>query len=668
MSNREQYTVNQLIPESIIPTVQNYVQLLEKYYEYMNLPNQPSEVINRTDTLREMKTVNNLFLQRLYYEIGEGFFPLDNISEINDNIIQNLTTIYRAKGSLESINILFSVIFGEEVDYWLPKDFILKASGGDWIQDNSITCQVINGDPFDIIGKYVEVTTTYPGQPAQTFEIEVNRVEQLDSGLIRIFLSRFSIRAFFVGSVLRYADVELRLINTANTIIERVSGGTGFTRGLTYNLGAYERNTVKSTLAGYGQGYVDRLGVYFQEVVTQRRFLQPENRINKYGIESVTRSARTDGLIVEDVLRDFETYRTIRYGQNITFVQYGSDGSRRISKTTDTSLNFPPDISIDWDTIIEEMIMVAEGISTGDYHSFLIADNGAGFARGDINNDGVIDLDDVEIFVRRIMGFKTSVANTSWIDTNIQADLLAGTFPAANKLSVETFRLLPIQFTPGAGGITKERVVQYGYNYPEEAFIATLESPNSGEDAIYIINSEPVARNNGFYNDTGGFLSDNVKLQDNDFYQEFSYVIRSGAPFEQYQEIIDKMIHPAGMKAFGEQLITGSIDFNVDFDSLLSFIYNRLFNEVAYAQANYDLFVMNKVVEDQAFALDTKGPTKINKPIEDFAYVLDNLSIFKYEYYYDFDNEGLYVDDSPDGSQAIPGQVGLGYVGITEIV
>ena len=62
----------------------------------------------------------------------------------------------------------------------------------------------------------------------------------------------------------------------------------------------------------------------------------------------------------------------------------------------------------------------------------------------------------------------------------------------------------------------------------------------------------------GKYLATKGFLSNDQKLQ-NDFYQEFSYVIKSPRGISEYREAVTKLLHPAGTKLFGETTIISNI-------------------------------------------------------------------------------------------------------------
>jgi hypothetical protein len=745
MAYPENIRLNELIPDSIFPAAENFVALLKKYYEFMNLKDNPSQIINRDGTQRDIQNASKLFLTRIYQEIGAAYFPSTDPDSDTATILANLDTIYRAKGSLESVNALFSIVFGETVEYWLPKTLLFKTSQGDWQQDYSVTVDIISGDVFDLIGVFATVETQLPGQLLQTFEVEINRIEVLDDSKARIFLSRFSISAFYENTLIKHKDVECRLIATSNILLNRVSNGTNFRRGKLYGLDSFARNLFKENLVNYTQAAQDLLARYFNESVTKRRYVEDGNRIDKYGTEIVTRNASVDGLVIEDVIRSYETYRTIKYGNIVTYVSYGTDGSRRINRETNPDASPAPSVKIDWDVIIEELLKVAEGISGGPYEAFLKETIG-GFARGDINNTGTIDLQDVESLVRRLMAFQVNQAKRDWIDTNIQNALLESVYPSPVLVANGTFKVLPILLDDNLG-ISTQRLAVLGYDYPE-TFISVLDSgEDESEPAVYIITSEFVARSSGYYNDVSGFTSDRSKIQDNDFYQDYSYVIRSGVTFDQFRDVIYKMTHPAGMKVFSEQLISETIETSADLDSLLSFIFNRLFNDLCFASNSKEFYTMikplgaainqdftalpdtpidarqfTKILKDIVLTIETEYEYVFTKPLDDVL-LLDNLddsqykfmkilfdqadagensidrysftkpftevalidangnlvneftkglvegvrvsetgAIFQYEFYYDYENEGLYVEDGDNSP--IPG---LGYVGLSTV-
>ena len=57
------------------------------------------------------------------------------------------------------------------------------------------------------------------------------------------------------------------------------------------------------------------------------------------------------------------------------------------------------------------------------------------------------------------------------------------------------------------------------------------------------------------YLDNKGFLSDNIKIHDSDFYQKFSYLIRTGQNLSSWNDVYARLVHPAGFKYFAEILL-----------------------------------------------------------------------------------------------------------------
>lgn len=62
-----------------------------------------------------------------------------------------------------------------------------------------------------------------------------------------------------------------------------------------------------------------------------------------------------------------------------------------------------------------------------------------------------------------------------------------------------------------------------------------------------------VKEGTGVFENNQGCLSDSqIVLQDSYYFQNFSYVLTTNIPFNYYRDIFKKLLHPAGMKVFGE--------------------------------------------------------------------------------------------------------------------
>ena len=113
----------------------------------------------------------------------------------------------------------------------------------------------------------------------------------------------------------------------------------------------------------------------------------------------------------------------------------------------------------------------------------------------------------------------------------------------------------------GVGGIDKVKVVDYGARYNDPP---TIDCTSIG-DGNCIARAEVgvVAEYPGFWATTDGKLSSDKVLQDNLYYQAFSYVIKSDQLISSYATILKKLAHPAGLAFFGQFLKNVCIDSSI---------------------------------------------------------------------------------------------------------
>lgn len=90
---------------------------------------------------------------------------------------------------------------------------------------------------------------------------------------------------------------------------------------------------------------------------------------------------------------------------------------------------------------------------------------------------------------------------------------------------------------------------------------------------VLTIESSPtgVIAGDGRWEGTDGFLSWDKYLQDNYYYQEFSYVLKTNISIDYYKKIIEENVHPAGFKFFGE--VTALDYLPVNLPALLTTVY-----------------------------------------------------------------------------------------------
>jgi len=71
---------------------------------------------------------------------------------------------------------------------------------------------------------------------------------------------------------------------------------------------------------------------------------------------------------------------------------------------------------------------------------------------------------------------------------------------------------------------------------------------------------------NGFYREKGGFLSDQKKLYDGYYYQDFSYEVQSKLTLDRYRDMLKQVLHVAGTKYFGALVHKVLANTNLDIE------------------------------------------------------------------------------------------------------
>ena len=115
------------------------------------------------------------------------------------------------------------------------------------------------------------------------------------------------------------------------------------------------------------------------------------------------------------------------------------------------------------------------------------------------------------------------------------------------------------------GRILDITILDHGTNYTEDVSFG-IES-ETGDGGIGIARTKAIAEYDGFFYDDGGKLSSRKKLQDGDYYQRFSYVLKTNLSLKKYQDALKALIHPAGFKVFGDVLLTKDLSSDLPFHS-----------------------------------------------------------------------------------------------------
>jgi len=137
------------------------------------------------------------------------------------------------------------------------------------------------------------------------------------------------------------------------------------------------------------------------------------------------------------------------------------------------------------------------------------------------------------------------------------------------------------------GGIRKINIDDFGINYIVPPTMQVQSVRGSGFSGSVSIGA--LCQSAGYYTNNDGRLSTNKVLQDNHFYQNWSYVLKSEVVIENYREIIRRLVHPVGIAMFGSVLIKRCAEADLqNASALMSFRVPLIGHYVPYTFQTFD--------------------------------------------------------------------------------
>lgn len=112
------------------------------------------------------------------------------------------------------------------------------------------------------------------------------------------------------------------------------------------------------------------------------------------------------------------------------------------------------------------------------------------------------------------------------------------------------------------GGIKEFSIVDGGFSLPSSPWSQPI-----GDAEVIPVFGNVAELEGSFFNTIGFPSSGSAYLQDEHYYQYFSYVIRSGVNVNQYFDIFKRLVHPAGMRLFSQFVIDETVSVFTQLES-----------------------------------------------------------------------------------------------------
>jgi alpha-tubulin suppressor-like RCC1 family protein len=137
------------------------------------------------------------------------------------------------------------------------------------------------------------------------------------------------------------------------------------------------------------------------------------------------------------------------------------------------------------------------------------------------------------------------------------------------------------------GAVKKIRIDNFGVNYNTAPTVSIESFDGSGFSGTVTVGT--LAEYAGYYANNDSRLSTNKVLQDNHYFQNFSYVLLTEITIDRYRDVLRKLLHPAGMGFFGRILLKrcnyGDLQKTT---SIIKYEVPLIGNYAAYTNTTYD--------------------------------------------------------------------------------
>jgi hypothetical protein len=529
------------------------------------------------------------FLQKMY-DTFIKYIP-DNVLADRTNILKHAKEFYLSAGSESSIRFLVQALFNKQATLYYPKTDILRASDGKWFIEKSLRVRDVKINNVSNTIAATNFANTFIKGVSSNATAIVEKVDTYyDKGQLIFELKLSNIYKEFLNAeeiYTYYTDEGVDKYLTANlfsgivTTTQIISGGEGYTEGTTVPIVSNTGTGAQIIISRVTKGTIQAAGVVqggagfkvndpllivgsgsgaagLVTDVDDSGFYHP----NSYNVVWSTINLEANTLLSNLVYSNLNSSNVNTTIANaMSYFVYGNCGPAFSLSITNGGDNYIPPISIGISAnsiitrmgILGKMQIIRPGTAyaNGDLIVFenLPGSTGSG-AQGfvNVNATGAI----VTAKFKPLAGQITGGSGYDWFNlprANVISTTGSGANIAVTAIIGQNEEI--IQSVSNVGTIQDLTVVSGGYGYTDNP---TLDLTGSGDgNAIATLSFVTGAyAYPGRYISDDGHISGYNFLEDRDYYQEFSYVVKVDETINKYRAAIKDLTHPAGMRLFGE--------------------------------------------------------------------------------------------------------------------
>jgi hypothetical protein len=584
-----------------------FVAFLKAYFEYME---QNGKVVNATRSLSDYRDIDRTLDSFVEYFRREFManIPKDSLAD-QRLLVKNIREFYRSRGTPESYRFLFRALFNKEVDFYYPGDDILRASDGRWLRESKLrVSDPKNINPTMLGG--VKVTGATSGATAVIQGV----ISTIASGTVVYDMTVENISGTFVDGERvfdennNYVTINSQIgpatsINITNGGSRHVLGdtieitGAGSTSKAVATVSKVKQTSgISARIVKGGSGYTKNN----TRVVIDGQGSGAEIVVASFTPQSIATALNADLIVnMKDVRLDSDFF--VRKGANTAAVTKKLTGTLKAKTSTNTVYGIGT--AFNTELAVGDIVRITGSSTALRVHSIGGAQTFITTTRTNVNAraNGYSKLAaaNVSSTLQSALSFSTSSFYTIDTISVINPGTDYNELPTITLIDDEVSKLnvddgyggylgrnAVIMAEKLTGEIEELKIVNSGSNFNKYS-LANLYNSTQGNNSVITsysssaVNGSPTTSRTilkktysgkgfavptgvttypGKYVDTKGFLSWNNKLQDNYYYQEFSYVIRVTELLDKYRDVVKKLLHPAGTKLFADYQINAYIN------------------------------------------------------------------------------------------------------------
>lgn len=612
MANTTNSKISNLVASQVPFFVRNdhetFVKFLEAYYEYTE---QTGKVVARAKNLPSYADID-----RTVDEFTEYFYktyllkiPRDIIAD-KSLVLKHIKDFYTARGTEKSIAFLLRILLGEEnTEFYYPKRDVLRASDGKWFIEKSVKIEdvYVNGVPNtsvnviqnfknrkisgntsnayaiveraevyyegDVLIYELKISNQYKtfraGETIFTLFDEGGTTKSLTANLFKGFINTVEVTTpgtgYTVGNIV---PIESLTGTGGNIVVSSVTSGNIVSLGIIRGGAGFQ---VSDQMLITGGGGVGAAG--FVSTVLKDNSVHP----NSYSVPISTIALEANTTIgnaifsnlsssnANTTLANATSYFTYSNTGPISAASVSFQGSGYLSLPTITAVSNTVVRSLG---ILGRMDIINGGLNYANGDIITITNVIGGYGTGAAANVKSVDANGKITAVQFVPVAGQITGGTGYSQTRLPvANVVSATGNGANIIvSAVLGDGEDIQAsTTSVGGIIRLSIVSRGINYDVDTKLnlSSIGDGTAKANASIVTGSFTYP---GRYLNDDGHLSGYNFLEDRDYYQSFSYVVKARQSIEKYRKALKDLIHPAGMKLFGEYLFVDPL-LNLSFNT-----------------------------------------------------------------------------------------------------